>query len=107
MAAETHVLCTSNLKDFPDDVMHKLGIQVVDPDTLLHSLAVTHPDEMKRAHHHAVAAMKGSTDASTLEALIRANAPRAADQMAHVMSLVLVRAHVRDGHIVHAYLRGR
>lgn len=64
------MLCTSNVKDFPDGVMQKLGIQVVDPDTLIHSLAVTHPEEMAR-----------------------------------VLSMVLVRSHVRDGHTVHAYVR--
>lgn len=74
LAAESQVLCTSNVKDFPSEVMSGL---------------------------------KGATDASTLDALVRADAPRAAEQMAQALSMVLVRTHVRNGHVVHAYLRRR
>lgn len=107
IAAEATVLCTSDVKHFPDDVMARVGIKRMTPDMLIAGMVTTDPDDMLEVHRLAVGGLKGATDASTLDALVRANAPQAAEQMAHELSMVLVRSHVRDGHIVHAYLRRR
>ena len=73
IAAGANILCTSNIKDFPADVMKRAGIQLVTPDMLLTSLAVNYPDKMEQIHQTSVASLKGATDESTLAALERAD----------------------------------
>lgn len=107
VAAEANLLCTSNVKDFPDEVMERVGIQRVTPDMLLTSLAVARPDKMRQIHQTSMKSLKGATDASTLAALERAAAPQASAAMADVLSLVIVRTHVRAGRVVRTHFRRR
>lgn len=74
LAAEATVLCTSNTKDFPADVVEALGLEVLTPDQLLSLLATEYEQQMLAAHRAAVASLKGATDGSTVAALRRAGA---------------------------------
>lgn len=107
IAAEADILCTSNIKDFPDDVMKHAGIQLVTPDMLLTSLAITYPDQMEQIHQTSVGSLKGATDESTLAALERAGAPQTSAAMASALSLVIVRTHLRAGLVVPTHFRRR
>jgi predicted nucleic acid-binding protein len=82
LAAEATVLCTSNTKDFPADVVAALGVEVLTPDELLSRLVTEHEPRMPAAHQTAVASLGGATDASTIAALHRAGASTAAALMA-------------------------
>lgn len=79
------MLCTSNLKDFPTDVVARLGANVMHPDLLLSWLVRDKPDEMHLVHDTAVARLPGATDASTVAALRRAGAPATAELMARIL----------------------
>ena len=87
LAAEATVLCTSNTKDFPDDVVTALGIEVLTPDELLSRLVEEYQQPMLAAHHTAVAALKGATDASTVAALHRAGASMTAALMTGLLGV--------------------
>lgn len=88
IAAEATVLCTSNVKDFPAEVMMVLGLEVLTPDQLLSRLVADYEPQMYAAHRTAVASLKGATDQSTVEALRRAGAPTTADLMRHLLDHV-------------------
>jgi predicted nucleic acid-binding protein len=85
VAAGAHVLCTDNIKDFPDEAMDAVGIELLNADALLASLVTAHPSKMLAAHRSAVASLIGATDASTLAALRRANATKTAGLMAELL----------------------
>jgi len=78
LAAEATVLCTSNTKDFPAQIVEALGFEVLTPDQLLSRLVVEYGPQMLAVHRTAVALLKGATDESTVTALRRACAPTTA-----------------------------
>ncbi len=78
VAADARVLCTTNLRDFPDEATSAVGVEVLSPDEFLHALVVALPDEMLRVHEVTVTSMLDSTDEATLVALARAGAVGAA-----------------------------
>lgn len=82
VAVGADVLCTDNLKDFPADVMDKVGIRLMSSDALLSLLVAEFPDGMLAAHRLAVSRHPGATDESTLAALRRAGAANTADRVA-------------------------
>jgi len=85
LAAEATVLCTSNTKDFPADLVEALGLEVLTPDQLLSRLVVEHEPHMLTVHQTAVASLKGATDESTVAALRRAGAPMTAALIAELL----------------------
>lgn len=87
LAAEADVLCTSNTKDFPSDVVAALGIDVLTPDELLSRLVTEYQPQMLAAHRIAVASLHGATDVSTITALQRAGATTTAALMTGLLSL--------------------
>jgi hypothetical protein len=87
LAAEATVLCTSNTKDFPADVVTALGIEVLTPDELLSRLVAECEPQMLAAHCSAVASLKGATDASTVAALHRSGASTTAALMAGLLGV--------------------
>jgi predicted nucleic acid-binding protein len=86
LAADADIICTSNIKDFPQEVIAALGISIQTPDSLLSSLAVSHPKKMFMAHRRAVSLLAGATDSTTIEALRKAGAPMTADAMAALVN---------------------
>jgi hypothetical protein len=87
IAAEATVLCTSNAKDFPAEVAHVVGVEVLTPDQLLSRLVTEYEPQMFAAHRTAVTSLKGATDQSTVEALRRAGAPTTAGLMTRLLEL--------------------
>jgi predicted nucleic acid-binding protein len=85
IAAEATVLCTANVKDFPDEVVLPLGIEVMSPDHLLPVLIAEYPSSTIAVHATVVAKLRGATDASTLAALQRSGAPTTAARMARLL----------------------
>lgn len=86
VAAEAPFLCSDDRTGFPPEVMTALGIEVVTTDALLSALIEEAPAAMVGVHRTVVSRMKGATDESTLVALRRAKAVRAADLMAAMIS---------------------
>ncbi|MDR2619815.1 MAG: PIN domain-containing protein [Propionibacteriaceae bacterium] len=78
LAAEADIVCTANIADFPQQITKELGFVVMTPQELICQLIMTHPDTMLLVHKTAIANLPGATDQSTLEALRRAGAPKAA-----------------------------
>jgi hypothetical protein len=87
LAAEATVLCTSNTKDFPTDLVEPLGFEVLTPDQLLSRLVVEYESQMLAVHQTAVASLKGATDESTVTALQRAGAPTTASLIARLLGV--------------------
>lgn len=87
LAAEATVLCTSNTKDFPTDVVAALGVEVLTADELLSRLVAECEPRMLAAHRTAVASLKGATDASTVAALYRSGASTTAALMAGLLGV--------------------
>lgn len=85
VAVDADVLCTDNLRDFPDDAMDALGIRLMSADTLLTLLVTEFPHQMLAAHRLAVSRLPGATGASTVAALRRAGAPNASELMAALL----------------------
>ncbi len=85
LAAEATVLCTSNIKDFPESVIKAFGIDVLTPDQLLSRLVAEYEPLMLTAHRMAVASLNGATDESTMNALRRAGATTTATLMARIL----------------------
>lgn len=85
VAVDADVLCTDNLRDFPDDAMAEVGIRLMSADALLTLLVTEFPDGILAAHRLAVSRRPDATDDSTLAALRRAGAPNAADHMAGLL----------------------
>jgi len=67
LAAEATVLCTSNIKHFPAEVVAPLGFEVLTPDELLSRLVTEYEPQMLAAHRTAVASLNGATDESTVQ----------------------------------------
>ena len=87
VAAHADILCTDNTRDFPHEAMAGVGIQLLTADELLVRLVTAQPSKMLVAHRSAVTSLTGATDASTLAALRRANATKAAHLMAQLLDL--------------------
>lgn len=85
LTAEATVLCTSNIRDFPADVVEPLGVEVLTPDQLLSRLVTEYEPQMLTAHRTAVGSLKGATDESTVNALRRAGAPTTANLIARLV----------------------
>jgi len=79
--ADADVLCTNNLKDFPNAAMQPWGIAVMSADELLNHLIKSSPREMIAVHRIVVENHPSATDESTLAALRRAKASLAADSL--------------------------
>jgi hypothetical protein len=79
------VLCTSNIKDFPDSVLKAFGIDVVTPDQLLSWLVAEYEPQMLAVHQKAVLSLAGATNHSTVHALRRAGATTTATLMARLL----------------------
>lgn len=86
VAAEAPFLCSDDRTGFPPEVMTALGIEVLTTDALLSALVEEAPEAMLRVHRTVVSRMNGATDESTLAALRRAQAGRAADLMADLIN---------------------
>jgi predicted nucleic acid-binding protein len=87
LAAEADVLCTANIKDFPDVVMSTFGIEVLAPDSLICVLIANYPDKMLLVHQASITRLRGATDESTIEALRLAGASKAAKAMSKLIRL--------------------
>jgi len=87
LAADAAIICTANTKHFPAGMMRQLGLTVMTADELFTQLILTHMLEMVAAHRAAVAAFTHATDATTMDALQRAGAPRTADLMTRVLGI--------------------
>ncbi|MFT4233984.1 MAG: PIN domain-containing protein [Microbacterium sp.] len=85
VAVDADVLCTDNLRDFPDDAMVEVGIRLMSADALLTLLVTEFPDGMLAAHRLAVSRLSNATDDSTLAALRRAGASNTAAHMAGLL----------------------
>ena len=85
VAADADVLCTDNIKHFPPDVMAAVGIEAMTVGDLLSQLVEEFEDDMLVVHRIAVSRLPGATDESTIAALRRANATKAADLMAALL----------------------
>ncbi|MCL1922625.1 MAG: PIN domain-containing protein [Propionibacteriaceae bacterium] len=79
LSAGAHCICTHNVKDFPPEVLAKLGLVVMTPDDLLCSLIRDCAESMKWVHHMAVSTLAGATDQSTITSLEKAGAPGVAE----------------------------
>ncbi|MFT4293821.1 MAG: PIN domain-containing protein [Micropruina sp.] len=86
ISAEVDVVCTSNIKDFPPEVMKDLGLEALTPDELLSALVLEFGPGMMEVHRVAVARLPGATNESTIHALKRAGATRTADLMASLLA---------------------
>jgi len=87
LAAQATVLCTANTKDFPNDLVQALGVEVLTPDQLLSRLVVEHEPQMLTVHRTVVASLKGATDTSTVAALRRAGATTTAGLIAGLLGV--------------------
>lgn len=58
--------------------MAELKIELMTPDTLLATLISEFPAQMRNVHVTSVTRLRGATDRSTIAALRRAGAPKAA-----------------------------
>jgi hypothetical protein len=79
------VLCTSNTRDFPLEVVARFGVEVLTPDQLLSRLIAEDEAQMLAALRTVVASLKGATDESTVAALRRAGALATAGLMARLL----------------------
>lgn len=91
VAAEADILCTNNVKDFPTETMAQLGIELMSADELLSLLVTEFPVEMVGAHELTVSRLHGASDVSTLAALRRAGAGRAANLLAELLNVATAR----------------
>jgi predicted nucleic acid-binding protein len=87
LAAEATVLCTAKTKDFPNDLVQMLGVEVLTPDQLLSRLVVEYEPPMLAVHRTAVASLKGATDGSTVAALRKAGASTTASLIAGLLGV--------------------
>jgi len=86
LAAEADIVCTANTTDFPSRITDILGLTVATPDNLICQLITDHPTPMLFVHDTSVANLRGATNASTIEALRKAGASRAAEAMETLLS---------------------
>lgn len=87
VAVAADVLCTDNLRDFPPEAMDEVGIQLMSADALLSLLIIEFPEQMHAAHRLSVSRLSGATDRSTVAALRRAGAGRAAGLLAELLNV--------------------
>lgn len=87
IAAEASVICTANVKDFPERVVSKLGLVVMTPDELLNTLVAEHPTQMMSVHALSVTRLRGASNESTITALKRAGAQNSASMMASLLQV--------------------
>ena len=87
LAAEADVICTNNLAHFPEPVLSDLGLEVMTPDCLLCRLFEVQQEAMFQVHRTTVQQFSHATDASTIAALRKAQAPRTADKVAALVGL--------------------
>jgi hypothetical protein len=87
LAAESTIICTGNIKHFPEHVTEALDLAVMTPDQLLTELFDSHPAAMLEVHRMTVAAFTGATDVSTVTALRKAQATRTADKVESLLGL--------------------
>jgi predicted nucleic acid-binding protein len=85
LAAEADILCTSNVKDFPDGVVAELGIKVMTPNELLVQLIEKNPRAMASVHAKVLEDHCDEDGAATLEALRRAGAVEAASLLSNTL----------------------
>ncbi|MBL0888858.1 PIN domain-containing protein [Myceligenerans indicum] len=78
IAAHADVLCTANIKDFPDDAAHQAGITVMHPDELLSGLVHEAPAAMLAVHTRITHTRKNFTSPDLLDRLVKADAPTTA-----------------------------
>ena len=81
LAGAATILCTANVKDFPEAVMTNSGIDVQTPDEFLGSSVNRYPTMMVGVLGTTVANLRGATSESTLAALRCAGAPVTADRL--------------------------
>jgi predicted nucleic acid-binding protein len=74
VAAEADIICTSNKKDFPEDVASRFYLEVLSPDELLSRTIKLYPERMLVVHSEVIKYLPNATDASTLAALQKAGA---------------------------------
>lgn len=85
VASDASVLCTNNVKDFPDPAMDRVGIARQQPDAVLDRLIRDHPEAMSRVHQTTTDRNPRATSESTLQALQNSGAPKAASRMDQVL----------------------
>ena len=83
VAAQADLLCTWNVKDFPDAALSACRVNLVTPDELLVSLVERHPRAMLEAHR---TTRRRLTDEATLDALRRADGAASAAALAALLS---------------------
>jgi predicted nucleic acid-binding protein len=86
LAAEADAICTNDKAGFPAEVLDRFEIDVLLPDDLICQLIEQRPAAMLAAHHTAVKSLGGATDESTLAALQRAHALKAAKAMQQLLT---------------------
>jgi hypothetical protein len=69
IAAEATVLCTSNVRDFPEAITSIFGIRVLTPDALLCSLLENDLMQMLVVHKSVVSNLADANDKTTVAAL--------------------------------------
>ena len=87
VAAEADIICTNNIKHFPVAIMEQLNFDLLTPDELFVRLIEVNPQGMIEAHRAAVASHSQFTDQSTIAALRKAGATKAAGIMAANLGL--------------------
>jgi len=87
LTAGADVICTNNLAHFPQPVMDDLKLVAMQPDDLFCHLFESHPDAMLQVHRTTVQKLHDATDASTIAALRKAQAPNTASQVTRLVGL--------------------
>lgn len=86
LAAGADLICTNNIAHFPGPIMEDLGLGVMTPDDLFCHLFEVQAAVMLRVHRTTVLRFFQATDASTIEALRKAQAPRTANKVAALVN---------------------
>jgi predicted nucleic acid-binding protein len=84
LAAGANILCTSNVKDFPDEVMVELDIKVITPDRLLAQMIEENPEAMTSVHMKVLEDHHDKDGTMTLEALRKTGAIKTARLLSKV-----------------------
>lgn len=106
VACDADIICTENLKDFPDPVIKCVGIELLSADQLLERLALENPLRMSNVHRRTVEALNNGTDGEVLDALYQAGCESTTRVMENVLAgKVHVREHLRSGCPVAGYWR--
>lgn len=81
VASDASVLCTNNVKDFPEQATERVGVRCQRPDAVLDRLIAEHPETMAKVHRTTVDRNPRATSESTLGMLQKSGAPQAAARM--------------------------